>query len=50
MHHVHMLCRYVWDWPRKQLLLERKTAPGAPPSTYGVVWSPFEHDRCGGFK
>lgn len=38
--------RYIWDWERKQRLLERRTQPGAPPSTYGVVWSAFEPDRC----
>ncbi len=21
---------YLWDWPKKQLLLERKTMPGGP--------------------
>lgn len=36
---------YIWDWQRKQCLMERKTQPGAPPTTYGVVWSPFEPDR-----
>ena len=38
--------RFIWDWQRKQCLLERRTQPGAPPTTYGVVWSPFEPDRC----
>ncbi|CAG9466595.1 unnamed protein product [Pedinophyceae sp. YPF-701] len=32
----------IWDWRRGKLLTERKTAPGAPPSTYGVVWCPAE--------
>jgi len=36
---------YLWDWRRGQLLMERKTAPGTPPTTYGVIWSPFETER-----
>lgn len=39
--------RYIWDWQRKQCLMERRTQPGAPPTTYGVVWSPFQPDRSG---
>ncbi|KAG1660540.1 hypothetical protein FOA52_003891 [Chlamydomonas sp. UWO 241] len=36
---------YLWIWPKKQLLMERKTYNGAPPATYGLVWSPFEPSR-----
>ena len=36
---------FVWDWQRKQKLVERKSQAGAPPAVYGVVWSFFEADR-----
>ncbi|KAL6747740.1 WD40-repeat-containing domain protein [Haematococcus lacustris] len=36
---------YIWDWQRAQCVFEAKTMPGAPPSTYGLTWSPFQPDR-----
>jgi microtubule-associated protein-like 6 len=36
---------FVWAWSKGQVLLERKSQPGAPPAVYGVVWSRFEPDR-----
>jgi WD40 repeat protein len=38
---------FVWDWQRKQKLVERKSQPGAPPCVYGVTWNCFEAGRCG---
>lgn len=35
----------VWSWAAGQRLLQRNTRAGAPPSVYGIVWSPFETDR-----
>lgn len=36
---------FVWNWDTGQCLLQRKTRAGAPPSVYGIVWSPFHTDR-----
>lgn len=35
----------IWDWRKKQKLMERKSYAGTPPATYGVVWSGYEPDR-----
>lgn len=32
----------LWDWRRGSEVSVGKTAQGTPPTTYGVVWSPFE--------
>jgi len=36
---------FLWDWATGQQLYAGKTAPGAPPNVYGVVWSPFDGSR-----
>jgi WD40 repeat protein len=36
---------FVWKWKTAQCMLQCKTRAGAPPSVYGVVWSPFETER-----
>ena len=39
----------IWDWRTRQLLLRRGTHAGAPPSVYGIAWSPFNPSRLATF-
>lgn len=36
---------FIWDLKRQEIILQRKTQPGAPPTVYGVIWSRFEPGR-----
>lgn len=36
---------FIWDLRKSQIVLQRKTQPGAPPAVYGVVWSAFEQSQ-----
>ncbi|GMH44987.1 hypothetical protein BSKO_12944 [Bryopsis sp. KO-2023] len=40
---------FIWDIQKREILLQRKTQPGAPPAVYGVVWSKFEPSRLATF-
>lgn len=36
---------FVWDLKSQEIIVQRKTQPGAPPTVYGVIWSRFEPAR-----